>query len=140
MAKKRGIKAWVITWDVAGEHARDFLRRVTGSDQEVVAVLPPRLGPETVRRFVEQRYADMMFSASERLEYAKGSSNPYPAQFGEHTGQIHCGHNPMLYARKVANLRGVDDDHFTWDEPPPLPQSVRDAIARIRDENRRAGA
>jgi hypothetical protein len=53
-------------------------------------------------------------------------------------GQIYCGANPMLYARKVLNLRAVGDDDYSWDEPAPLPQALRDALARAQEEDRRA--
>jgi hypothetical protein len=138
MVKQQGISAWLVTWDFAGDHAREALKRITGTDEELVAVLSPRLGPEKVRRFVEQRHSDIMYSPSEQIAYAKGSFNPYPAQFGETTGQIVCGHNPMLYARKVRLLRADGDDGFLWDELPPLPDSVRQAFERARAENRAA--
>lgn len=139
MAKRRGISAWLVTWDFAGEHSRDALRRLTGSDDEVVAVLSPRLGPKTIRQFVEQRYADIWLSAPERLDYVSGRRNLSPAEYGEHMGQIVCGDNPWLYARKVSNLRAVDYEQFAWDERPGLSEEMRDAIVRIKAENRDAG-
>jgi hypothetical protein len=140
VARKRGISAWLVTWDFAGEHSRDALRRLTGSDDEVVAVLSPRLGPKTMRRFVEQRYADIWLSAPERLDYVSGRRNLSPAEYGEHMGQIICGDNPWLYARKVNNLRAVDHDRFEWEERPGLSAEMRAAVERIKRENAAAAA
>lgn len=112
--------AWLVTWDWAGDHAR--------VEDEVVAVLNYREAPEKVRRFVEQLYASLTYSAREKLLVAKTrKSNPYPAMFGSiggisWQGQITCGHNPWLFARMVRNLRVEIDDNgdekLIWDEVP----------------------
>jgi hypothetical protein len=48
-------------------------------------------------------------------------SNPYPAHCVQH-GEVHCGHNPWLRARRVQNVRVVrraDGTHkLEWDELP----------------------
>jgi hypothetical protein len=134
MSKKgSGRKAWLVTWDWAGDHA-------AVPEQEVVAaILRPQTSPKTVKELMERLYAAHEFSAADKLSAL--TYNPYPAHFGSLTvnerlpsgatrpltapfvGQIYCGHNPFLYARLVDNLR-VDNEvgiGLSWDER-PLPR------------------
>lgn len=130
--KPKGRKAWLITWDWAGEHAAVPEREV------VVAILRPQTSPDTVKRIVELLYASHEYEPADKL--AALTHNPYPAEFstvsveqktsgGEvirqtvpYTGQIHCGHNPFLYARLVDNLRPTDPADsgvgLAWKERP----------------------
>ncbi len=103
-----GRKAWLVRWEWAGNHA--------AVEQPVAAILSPRLGGEGVRRAVELLYAVLSYSPDEMLAAAQqhGGSNPYPAKYGtvsvnlgDHTanvpweGEVICGHNPWLAARKA---------------------------------------
>jgi hypothetical protein len=43
--------------------------------------------------------------------------------------RITCGHNPLLFARQVSDLR-MEGDQLKWTEPPPeseLRQQLKDA-------------
>jgi len=118
-------RAWLITWDWAGDHAE--------VKDRFVAVLDYRYSSETVRQFVEWVYASRWLSFYEQLAFAKHrNSNPYRAQFGtietrgeaelpprvRYPGQITCGANPWLWARLVHNLEAWVDqsgsEHLTW--------------------------
>ena len=105
------MKAWLVTWEWVGDHA--------AVEEPIVSILSPRLSDETVRKYVEQLYADLSYSFSERLRFLrKPGENPYPAQFDikwiivdnsgregpMHTGRISCGHNPHL----GRGLQGAD--------------------------------
>ncbi len=120
----RGIESmngvWVVTWEGPGKHAE--------ASERFVAVLGCRLGGERVREYVELLYASLLYKPSEMIAFAGNKKkNPYPATFGVNNGvpwagQIICGHNPYLFARKVDNLRiETDDSGFeqpVWDERP----------------------
>ncbi len=115
--KRRTIKAWLVTWEWVGLHA--------AVENPIAAILSPRLSEEHVREIVELLYVNKWMSVNERLSYAKDKrSNPYPAQFSTingvaWTGQILCGHNPHLFARRVDDLRveGLDEDgDLEWTE------------------------
>jgi hypothetical protein len=118
--RKRGITAWLVTWDHIGDHAKPPTR--------IAAILNPRWSSERVREIVEILYVNSNYCPSERIGYAKNKSfNPYPAEFDRlrgvpWLGRIFCGHNPFLYARVVDNLvapdEGFDETQVTWDERP----------------------
>ncbi len=73
--------AWLITWEAAGEHAR------VNDEKKVVAVLNYRWTGRKVREFVEQLYASLEYSPSDKVRVARKSlDNPYPAQFGQAGG------------------------------------------------------
>ena len=130
MSFSRGRAAWLVTWWGVGTHA--------AVDPPVLAIWPVRKGPDTVRLFVERLYASCQFTAEEMLEaLPPGGHNPYPARFGSITvyegekplqvpwqGQVLCGHNPHLYARRVSRLRlgsGTYRDgskRLEWEERP----------------------
>lgn len=124
------MKAWLITWETAGGAA---------AENHIASILSARTGPEDVRKYVEQIYADSEYSLRERAEMARYNkprrNNPYPAEFMRVTpkgprfrGQIMCGHNPYLYGRLVENIEIVDladfESTITWDEI-PIPDHVR---------------
>lgn len=118
------MKAWLITWEWAGEHAK--------VDEPIAAILNPRYSTDRVRDLVELLYVNAMYSLGERASYAKGKMfNPYPAEYGtiwigkklgRYLNRIYCGHNPHLYARQVTDLHvdRTDDgkEVITWKEPP----------------------
>jgi len=84
-------------------------------EQPVAAILSPRLGPERVRQAVEVLYASLSYTPDEMLEAARdGGFNPFRATFNTVTvrmdgralqvpwqGEVVCGHNPWLAARKA---------------------------------------
>jgi hypothetical protein len=114
--KVRGRKAWLVTWEWAGDHAK----RV----DPVAAVFKPQFSGERVRELVEFLHATLEYSLRERMEIALGlRSNPYAAEFGaisghRWTGEVICGHNPFLRARLVDDLLIDQDNQATWVERP----------------------
>lgn len=117
------MKAWLITWDWIGEHAK--------VEDPVVDILSSRISAEAVRNYVERIYIAQTASLREKLEFAQYNSPTrpiYPAEFatfgrrGTYQGRITCGHNPSLLARKVYNLRiDIDvegNEALLWDETP----------------------
>jgi len=103
--RSRKIKAWLVTWEWIGNHAR--------RNDKVAAILNPRLSAHRVRDFVELFYMNSQYSLSERLAYtASKRKNPYPARFIRpwHC-EIECGHNPHLLARLVDDLAVERDEH-----------------------------
>ena len=129
------MRAWLITWCWIGDHA--------AVDDPVVAILNARTGAEEVRRYVERRYIEETASLREKLSYARYKKPAYPAEFERmkgvsYTGQIHCGHNPWLYARLVDDLRaeidanGNDVPKWTETEGERLDE-VKRRIAYLKD-------
>ena len=123
------MKAWLVTWKGSSERVE--------RNGEIVSILDPSLGLETVRKHVERLYADNCYSLGERLDAARSGPNkhiPYPAQpvykkisIGGKpaplcTGAITCGHNPYLLARKVTDLEVLCDkdgnESLHWKELP----------------------
>lgn len=114
------MKAWLVTWEWIGDHAKRA--------DVIAAVLNPRLSAERVRNVLELLYANEYYSLGERMAYAANrKKNPYPAVFGrvdgvQWRGQITCGHNPFLFARLVDDLQLALDEHgaeqATWKEHP----------------------
>jgi hypothetical protein len=120
MGKKKGVKAWLVTWDHSGDHAKP--------NKKIAAILNPRWSADKVREYVEILYASSEYNFSERIAYASNPKrNPYPAEFSRvkgtrWLGQITCGHNPWLFARKVENLHTIDnnenEESVSWNEIP----------------------
>jgi hypothetical protein len=106
----RKFKAWLVTWEWVGNHAK--------RDKKVATIFDSRLLPERVRSVVEVLYAQETYTMSEKIAafVGNGKRNPYPAEFLRldgvpWNGEIHCGHNPYLRARLVDDLtieRGLD--------------------------------
>ena len=106
--KNRGRKAWLVTWEWSGDHAK--------RNPEVVAVFRPQLTFKRVSELVEHLYSFSKYTPQERMIFALGlQPSPYPARV-EATGQIICGHNPWLRARLVDDLVFADSHHVTWAE------------------------
>lgn len=124
MRRRRGVSAWLVTWEHVGEHARPLRR--------VAAVLKPRLPADCVLYIVEVLYEDTSLAPSDQVSILRNpAAHPYPAAYDSidgipWQGRILGGHNPYLLARKVKNLRVEDDaagaQAFAWDELPPPPQ------------------
>lgn len=116
--KRRGITAWLVTWEHSGAHAVPPRR--------VAAILNRRWSPDRVREVVELIYVMTYYSPAEQIAYAKDRSfNPYPAKFErvfggpQWNGRIFCGHNPWLYARVAENILASSDmldAEITWTE------------------------
>ena len=128
MGVTKGRSAWVVRWEWAGDHAK--------VDQPVAAILSPQLGPETVRRLVEVLYAADQYSPVEMLEASRpGGHNPYRAAFGTcpaiqedgttsypaWQGEVICGHNPHLVARKARVQVPADANGSVTFEDAPRP-------------------
>jgi hypothetical protein len=98
MKTRRKMKAWLVTWEWIGDHAK--------RDKTIAAVFNPRLGSARVQEFVEFLYLTEYYSLSEQMAIAQHKAqaqNPYPAQFV--TGsEMYCGHNPFLHAQLVDDL------------------------------------
>lgn len=112
--KQRGRKAWLVTWEWCGGHAR--------REPKVVAVFKPQLSGDSMRPLVECIYSCSEYSLRERMDFALNpKANPYPAQFNTidgvpWAGEIICGANPFLRARLVDNLLVDEESNATWDE------------------------
>ncbi len=129
--KPRKVRAWLVTWEWSGDHAK--------VDDRVAAAFDSRLLPERVRGFVEILYAQQMYTLSEKIASFVGNHrrNPYPAEFLKIEGvpcegEIHCGANPWLRARLVDDLtveRGEDGkETATWEDR----YIVRRSLERIK--------
>lgn len=115
MPKSRGIKAWLVTWEHSGAHAKPRRR--------IAMVINSRRTPERVREIVELLYINETASPGELVLWAAGKHNPFPARFGEvegvaYEGEITCGRNPYLRARRVEGLHfvgeGGSEDQVKW--------------------------
>jgi hypothetical protein len=121
-ARRRGISAWLVTWEWTSDSASVVDR--------IAAVISGRKSTASVAEFVEWYYALTSFSAAELVAYARSpKSNPYRATTMEminhvpHGERILCGAHPWLYGRKVKNLvvesqpdSGLET--VSWMEPP----------------------
>jgi hypothetical protein len=120
--RQSGRKAWLVTWESAGDHGWEAL---TVSEAErihrVAAILSPRLSVPRVADMVTLLYARAAYTLREQAHYATTRGHkPYPARQDPWWAYVTCGHNPWLYARVVSNLRPETDDPrsvLIWDEP-----------------------
>jgi hypothetical protein len=112
--KRRGRKAWLVTWEWSGDHAR--------REPQVVTIYRPQLSGERVGELVEALYTQLEYTLRERITWTLDpKANPYRAQFGTlggvtWPGDITCGHNPWLHARLVDDLVVDDNNNATWTE------------------------
>jgi hypothetical protein len=133
MSKAKGLKAWLITWDWCGDHARP--------DDDNVEILSPRLSPERVRELAELIY-HRTSSLSEKISWRlrkEGRVNP-AAEFAivdgiPYHGWITCGNNPFVIARRVKNLSVITDVNgrqaLTWKDE-CTPREAADKIRQLR--------
>ena len=129
----RKFKAWLVTWEWMGEHAK---RR-----DKVAEILDPRLSGAKVRGIIELLYHHEA-SLSEKVAWRlRRQRQPYPAEFVKlegmpYEGEISCGHNPWLRARLVDDLSIVRDEHgkekATWRDR----YSTRDVRKKILELKR----
>jgi hypothetical protein len=135
MPRSRGIKAWLVTWEHFGAHAKPPRR--------IAMVINSRRSPERVREIVELLYINETASPGELVLYAAGKHNPFPARFGEvegitYEGEITCGHNPYLRARRVEELYyvgdGGEEEQVKWvDNTAANMTQIRKAIREQRN-------
>src|SRR3954467_8521872 len=108
--------AWVVTWEWMGDHAR------VEEQKRLVTVLNYRWSYGRVLEFVEQLYVVLVYTPFDKANVARREkSNPYRATY--ESGEVHCGHNPWLRARRVSDLETVRRRdgmyELLWKEPPP---------------------
>lgn len=100
-------RAWVVTWEWCGDHAK--------KNKEIISFFDYRVNERFIKRFVERIYADSEYTLNERLRFLKyPSQNPYKAEYGS-IGLVTCGHNPWINAKIVLNLR-IENNNLVWDE------------------------
>lgn len=134
-------KAWLIQWDAVSSSREPEI------ENEIAGIFSPRLTLESIKKVVARLYADKAFSLHERIKFAKGSFNPYPALTYGAVPQISCGDSLMLYARPVENLvcetdQSTGQDVLSWDEPiypNPIPRTGPISITFERREYRHRG-
>ena len=116
MARKRGIRAWLITWKRAGDHVeiRDPL----------AAILNPRWSGDRVASYMQFIHDRTALTVQEHLYFLnRPRARPYqPAHGGPGSPYLQCGHNPFLEARLVSGLRLEQDvenetETLLWIEP-----------------------
>jgi hypothetical protein len=110
--------AWLITWESFSAPVSD--------EKKVVAIFNYRWGGRKIREYIEQLYVSSEYSVADKVRVARdGRDKIYPAEFARINGvpwhgEIHCGHNPLLRARIVRNVRTIDCaagvSHLVWDE------------------------
>jgi len=95
-------KAWLVTREWIGTHAK--------RDDEILAVLNPRMSPIRIRELVELLYLNISYGIRGRVYCPlHRKKNPYPASFTEGRAMrwppvVHFGHSPFLVAHLVENL------------------------------------
>jgi hypothetical protein len=134
MAPKRGIRAWVIEWQWAGEHARHEGPRWM--------LLHWRISARTVADLMEKLYAQSEYALSEQVGLLSGKwASPYRAEIHAFD-RITCGHNPYLFACPAMDVRvqtSADGDEMLAYEPLPIKPEWVASAERIRAENASAG-
>lgn len=124
------MRAWVIRWEWAGDHA--------AVEQPIAAILPWQTGVKQVSRIVEALYAAREYMPDEMLAAATPKGfNPYRAQLGTvtvreggveyqvpWTGQVTCRHNPFLHARQATAKARLDGSGAVDYEDLPRPEVV----------------
>jgi hypothetical protein len=104
------MKAWLITWEWAGDPDR--------VKKPIVSIMNSRISGERMREIVEQIYVNETYSLKARAAYAKNKkNNPYQAYFGTFKGahclwEVYCGHNPYLHARIVNDLKVEEESEW----------------------------
>jgi hypothetical protein len=98
----RKFKAWLVTWEWIGNHAKRA--------GKIVAVLDSRISSTRVREWVELLYHNMSQGIGDRVYYAlHRKRNPCPASFAAGRAMrwppvVHCGDKPFLMAHLVESL------------------------------------
>lgn len=111
------MKNWLVTWE-------SWEPKSVKAKDKIAAILNGNQTAEYVREIVELLYINHECIPGERLRYANGKYNPYPAQLSEAKTapgevEIICGHDPHLRARLVENCRVEGDgskERLVWNE------------------------
>jgi len=76
----------------------------------LISLINPRRTGEYVQRYVEQLYVDRYASIEEKISYKKNPKSwPYGAIFqGPYSGNITCGHDPIMSAHKCHKMKLKD--------------------------------
>jgi len=107
----RKYKAWLVTWEWIGDHAKRF--------DKIVAVFDPRVAPQRIRELVELLYLNIECDIGERVYFGlHRRKNPYRASFTDGQAMrwppvVCCGHNPFLMAHLVEDLAVESHDDGT---------------------------
>lgn len=116
MARKTGIKAWLITWEGAGDHVE--------VGERIAAILNSRWSSDRVASYMQFVHDQAEFTLREYIGYLnRPSARPYKSDPGGFASPyLHCGHNPHLVARPVSGLRLEEDPNeetetIFWTEP-----------------------
>jgi hypothetical protein len=135
MKKRKGLSAWLVTWEWCGDHA--------AVSEKVAEILDPRISAERVRQIVELLY-HREASLSEKVAWRLlKRSQPYTADFVDIEGvrwesQVMCGHNPSLFARLVDDLTIEADaqgrESATWRDRCTMLE-MRETIKRIKSRS-----
>ena len=133
MTSRKGQTAWLVRWKWTGEFE---------AEEEIAAILRPRLAEKIVGEIIASLYASTEFTAREIAAWCrKPKENPCLARW--HDGVCTCGHNPWLVARLVSQLTverdpATDLETIRWLDP-PLYETNPDTgkRERRRDEVRR---
>ena|SRR6266550_1087067 len=130
----RKFKAWLVTWEWMGDHAKP--------PDKVAEILDPRLPPARVREILELLY-HRDASLSEKMAWRlQKKRQVYPAKFIDLEGlqwhgQIECGHNPWLFARLVDDLMVECDENgkenATWKDR-YSPRDLREKILALKKQ------
>jgi hypothetical protein len=90
------MKAWLVTWDWAGDEAAVV--------DVIAAVINSRKSASYVADFVEFLYYQRSTRFYEFMDYAKSRRHiPYRAEI-DFNSRVSCGHNPWLWAERVYDL------------------------------------
>ena len=109
--KPRGRSVWLVLWEKVGTHVE--------IPREIAAVISSRRSPDAVREIVELLYAYENLSAGEKLRNVGAKQKVYPAEFDTISGipwkgEIRCGHNPCLVARRVDDFIVNEDESIMY--------------------------
>lgn len=127
--RKKEMNAWLITWDWIGEHAKVEV------PQRIAGILNSRLSEDSVLDYVKFIYVRERYFLKEQIDIAR-NTNFWKEHFrllqkaGEQEGiplgdRFTLGQNPWLEARKVKNLKILEDGTVTWEEIKLTPEEVR---------------
>lgn len=120
MAKTKGTRAWLVTWEVTKIQPSEI----------IVAVISSRRSEAFVKGLMEFLVLRAFSSVGQAVYCANRPSKlVYKAQTRflinrvPHGERILCGHDPWLYGRKVSDLAvSVDEtsgeEIVSWSEPP----------------------
>ena len=116
------MKAWLLTWQWYD----------SGRSEKLVAIISSRRSEKHIREIVEllvmaseYNAADMAFFANKRKESQYQAKSSIRINGVSHGERLICGHDPLLYARKVSSLKikrdnDTGEEVVSWREPNDL--------------------